>query len=238
MLTLYTFGPAFGQPDPSPFCIKALVLLKMSGQDFETKRASLRKAPKGKGPYLRDGDELIPDSSFIRFHLEDRYGVDFDPGLSAADKGIAWAFEKMCDEHVYFQMLHARWVVDENFDKGPRSFFEIVPTLMRPFVISKVRGAMKRSIYLQGTGRHSTPEIERLGAKALTAISDFLGQKKFLMGENPCGADASIFGCINCILCPVFDTGLRAQAESLDNLVAYNARGLALWFPDRKAGAK
>ena len=31
MITLYTFGPKFGLPDPSPFCMKALVLLKMAG---------------------------------------------------------------------------------------------------------------------------------------------------------------------------------------------------------------
>jgi|GEM_PF-5415914 len=31
MITLYSFGPAFGLPDPSPFVMKAEVLLKMSG---------------------------------------------------------------------------------------------------------------------------------------------------------------------------------------------------------------
>ena len=31
MITLATFGPAFGLPDPSPFVTKADVLLKISG---------------------------------------------------------------------------------------------------------------------------------------------------------------------------------------------------------------
>ncbi len=36
MITLHTFGPAFGQPDPSPFVMKAMALLKLSGQPYTT----------------------------------------------------------------------------------------------------------------------------------------------------------------------------------------------------------
>ena len=232
MIRLYTFGPHFGQPDPSPFCIKALVLLKMSGQEFETRNANLRKAPKGKAPYIRDGDELIGDTTFIRWYLEERYGVDFDPGLSASGKAIAWAFEKMCEEHIYFHGLYTRWAIDESFDKGPRRFFNPIPALMRPLIVRKVRRDMVRSIRLQGTGRHTATEVDALAKHGLSAISDFLGSKNFLMGDDPCGADASIFGTVNSTLSPVFDIPIRTHVESLDNLVAYNERCLRRWFPD------
>jgi glutathione S-transferase len=36
MIILYTFGPYFGLPDPSPFVMKAEVLLKMANLPFET----------------------------------------------------------------------------------------------------------------------------------------------------------------------------------------------------------
>ena len=58
-LTLYTFGPHFGLPDPSPFVMKADLLLKMSGLPYATDSRGFRKAPKGKLPYLRDGDALV-----------------------------------------------------------------------------------------------------------------------------------------------------------------------------------
>ena len=52
MITLHTFGPMLGVPDPSPFCIKAMALLKMSGLPFEVvPGADPRKAPKGKIPW-------------------------------------------------------------------------------------------------------------------------------------------------------------------------------------------
>ena len=34
MITLYTFGPAFGLPDPSPFVTKAEMLLKLAGLPY------------------------------------------------------------------------------------------------------------------------------------------------------------------------------------------------------------
>src|SRR5215510_7319377 len=82
MITLYNFGPAFGLPDPSPFVTKAEVLLKMANVPYRTDGTGFRKAPKGKVPYIDDDGEIIPDSTFIRWHLEKKYGVDFDRGFS------------------------------------------------------------------------------------------------------------------------------------------------------------
>ena len=94
MITLASFGPAFGLPDQSPFVTKAEVLLKMSGLPFEKQRSGLRKAPKGKLPYIEDDGRIIADSTFIRLHLERKYGLDFDRGLTSAQKGTAWAVER------------------------------------------------------------------------------------------------------------------------------------------------
>jgi hypothetical protein len=67
MITLYTFGPAFGLPDASPFVTKAEVLLKISKLPYRAERGGLRKAPRGKLPYIRDGETVsqIPPSSGI-----------------------------------------------------------------------------------------------------------------------------------------------------------------------------
>ena len=36
MIKLHIYRPAFGQPSGSPFCVKAIILLKMAGAEFET----------------------------------------------------------------------------------------------------------------------------------------------------------------------------------------------------------
>ena len=127
MLTLQIFGPAFGLPDPSPFAMKGEMLLKLAGVDYRTEAGDVRKAPKGKFPVLIDGDTTVPDSTFIRFHLEDRHGIDFDKGLSARERGIAWSVEKMLEDSLYFAVMYERWAIDENFDRGPRTYFDVIP---------------------------------------------------------------------------------------------------------------
>ena len=82
MITLYSFGPAFGLPDPSPFVMKAEVLLKMSGLPYRTDTRGFRNAPKGKQPYIDDDGERVADSTFIRWYLEKKYTIDFDRDLT------------------------------------------------------------------------------------------------------------------------------------------------------------
>src|SRR5262249_9536241 len=138
MITLYSFGPAFGLPDPSPFVTKAEMLLKLSGQPYRTDTGGFSKAPKGKLPYIDDGGETIADSTFIRLHLEKKYGVDFDRGLDPAQRAAAWAFDKMLEDHLYWILVIDRWMDDGNFASGPRNFFRAVPAPMRPLVVTVV----------------------------------------------------------------------------------------------------
>jgi glutathione S-transferase len=231
MITLYTFGPAFGLPDPSPFVMKAEVLLKMSGLPYRTDTTGFKRAPKGKLPYIKDGDVTIADSTFIRLYLQRRYGIDLDAGLSPAERAIAWAFEKMCEEHLYFTIVHARWIIDENFDLGPRHFFAKVPAPLRPLIIAMVRRQVRRDLKGQGIGRHSEEDICQLAVRDLGAIADFLGDKPYLMGAAPCAADATVLAFLAGALCPAFKTPIRVAAELQPNLVAYRDRLMELYFP-------
>ncbi len=232
MLTLYVSGPYFGLPDASPFVSKALVHLKMAGVPFATAPTDFRKAPKGKIPYLRDGDMLLGDSTFIRWHIEQKTGFDFDKGLSAEDKAVAWAFEKLCEDHLYWAIVDSRWANQVNFDKGPRKYFDPVPAPLRPFIVAMVRRNVKKSLHGHGMGRHTRAEIEQLATCDLDAIAGFLGSKPWLMGQEPCGADAAVWSMVTSCLCTHFETPIRTAAERHLNLVAYRDRGMARWFPD------
>ena len=232
MITLYTFGPMFGLPDPSPFVVKSLVHLKMSGLPFEVNSKGFNKAPKGKLPYINDDGEIIADSSFIYAHLQKKHGVDLDKGLTPEQRATGWALEKMCEEHFYWAVSDARWMIDANFNKGPTHFFDDAPALIRPLIIAKVRRDVKRRHHGHGMGRHTRDQIESLAKRDLDAISDFLGDKPFLFGAEPHAADASIYGSVASALCPLFDTPIRSFAESHANLVAYAKRCTARWFPE------
>ncbi|MGD9783631.1 MAG: glutathione S-transferase family protein [Hyphomicrobiaceae bacterium] len=233
MITLYTFGPALGLPDPSPFVTKAEVLLKLAGVPYERKRADVRKAPKGKLPFIRDEDgTIVADSTLIRLHLERTRGLDFDRGLTPAERGIAWAFEKLLEDQLYWVAMRERWLDDANFDRGPRHFFNGLPAPMRSLVIAMVRREVRRNLWGQGIGRLAPEEIEAVAARAVQGLSDFLADKPFMFGDEPRGVDATVWSFTTGMLCPVFTSALRRIGERHANLVAYRDRGMALWFPE------
>lgn len=231
MITLYTFGPRFGLPDPSPPCMKAEVLLKMAGLPYTLDHTGFTKAPKGKLPYIDDDGVKVPDSAFIRWHLETKYALDLDKGLTQAERGQAWAFERLCEDNLYFAVSNARWLDDENFARGPAHFFDEAPVLLRPVIRTLIRRRVRQTLFLQGLGRHSTADINRIAIRGIDAIAGHLGDKPWLMGAEPCSADASVFATITGLLCPLFETPLLAATQRHANLVAYRDRGLARWYP-------
>jgi glutathione S-transferase len=230
MIILRTFGPYFGVPDPNPFVMKAMLLLKFAGLDYAQERGGLRKAPKAKLPFIEDDGELIADSTFIRFHLEKKYRFDFDASLTAEQKSVAWALEIMCEEHLYFALMAKRWLDDENFAKGPAQFFAAIPMPFRLAIQKMIRGRVRKTLYLQGLGRHTRGERDRLAIADIDAIATILGEKPFFMGDSPCGADASIFGFAASVMAPAFTGPVRAAAEKHQNLVGYRDRVLRRCF--------
>ena len=69
--------------------------------------------------------------------MEKKYKIDFDRGLSPEQRAIAWAFDKMLEEHLYWAVVHARWMDDANFAKGPATFFRAIPAPVRPLSSSQ-----------------------------------------------------------------------------------------------------
>ncbi len=231
MITLYTFGPYFDLPDGSPFVTKAMFLLKMAGLSYSEDRNGYFKAPKGKLPYINDDGVIVADSAFIRFHIEKKYGFDFDAGLTAEQKAIAWAVAKMCEEHLYFALLDIRWRDDANFAKGPARFFDAVPKAVRPIVRRTIRNKTIKNLVSQGLGRHSPDEVATLVCRDIDALATLLGDKPYLMGDKPCGADATLAAFVGGILIPDFASRLRTAVQGHANLVAYTKRMYEHYFP-------
>ncbi len=231
MITLHTFGPGAGLPDFSPFVVKAMMLLKLAGLPYTEQPADVRKSPKHKLPVIVDDGQTVADSTFIRFHIEKKYGFDFNAGLTHEQKAVAWAAEKMLENHTYWVALHERWSLDGNFDLGPARLFETIPALIRPFIKPMVRKSIAKDIHAAGMGRHSYDEMIVLAQRDIDAIATLLGDKPFFMGETPCAADATVFAFLQGALCDVFSSRIGERAREHGNLVAYVRRLQAAYFP-------
>jgi glutathione S-transferase len=230
MITLYTFGPYFGLPDPSPFVIKAMLLLKFAGLEYSEDRGGFSKAPKGKLPYINDDGLIVPDSTFIRIHIEKKYGFDFDAGLTPEQRAVAWAAEKMCEEHLHWALLASRWIDDANFAKGPAHFFDAIPFPVCAMARTMVRRKVIKGLTFQGFGRHSEAEVVLLARHDVEALAVLLGDKPFLFGDKPCAVDAPVFAYVASLLSPVFETPLVAAVERQANLIGYRDRIARRYF--------
>lgn len=224
MITLYGFGPFFGEPDGSPFVVKTMILLKMAGLAFDLKSTPPFKAPKGKLPFIVDDEEIIADSTFIRRHVEKKYGHDFDAGLTPEQKAASWVVEKFLEDHFYWLVLADRWLDDANFDHGPAQFFTTAPAPLRRPIAKLVRRAIRKAALAQGLFRHNAEQRAALAGAGIDAAATLLGDKKFFHGDTPSGVDATLGAFATGALCPIFSSPTRMAIEGRPNLVAYAER--------------
>jgi glutathione S-transferase len=232
MITLFGLGAGFSLPEISPFVTKTEVQLKMAGLGYRKQRAMPPASPKGQLPFIDDGGELIADSTFIRAHIERKYGFDFDAGLDLGQRAQAWAFERMIEHHLYFGLVGARWVDPVNFAKGPSHFFDGAPEDKRERLREDAQFRVAENYLISGLGRHAPDDDVELAVRSLRALSVQLGDKAYLIGDKPCGTDATAFAVLAGLLTPFFESELRRRAESFDNLTAYVDRMMAQYYPD------
>ncbi|RUL71085.1 glutathione S-transferase family protein [Dyella choica] len=231
-ITLYATRPGFGMPETSPFVIKTEVQLKMADLSYGRESTIPPLAPKGKVPYLLDDGEVVCDSTFIRAHLERKYGVDLDEGLDAHQRAQSWAIERMLEDHLYFAMVWFRWIVPENFAKGPAQFANGAPEEQREALRREMQSRKDGDLRSHGIGRHSAGEIAALGVRSIDALAALLGDKPYLMGERMTAVDATALGVLASILTSFFDTPLRDAVASRPNLVAYVSKLMQRYYPE------
>jgi glutathione S-transferase len=231
MITLYGSFPAFGLPQASPFVMKTEVQLKMAEVPYALERGFPREAPKHKIPYIVEAHHRIGDSTFIREHIERQYAIDLDRGLTAEMRARGWAIERMLEDHLYWAIVYERWMVDENFAKGPAHFFDVLPSEAREAARGEARRGVAANLYGQGLGRHSHEEVVALGRRSVAALAALLGNKAYLMGPAPSAVDATAFAMIAALLAPLFTSELRLYAEGLGNLTRYRDRMMGEYYP-------
>jgi glutathione S-transferase len=236
VITLYKFGPYLGTPDSSPFVIKVMMLLRLAGVPYSEVQGNPFNGPKRLLPYIEDDGARIADSTLIRWHVEEKYRFDFDAKLNTEQKAVAWAVERMCEDHLYFALLDMRWMDRANFKQGlGRHMFGPIPAPARPLAKSILRRMNAKRLHGHGIGRHSQSTILELAKRDIDSLAAILGDKAFLMGDEPCGADAFAFGIVTSILTPAIEAPLRTSMQRHANLVAYRDRVTEKYFSPRPA---
>lgn len=225
MITLIKFDPAFGLPDPSPFCMKAEMLLKLAGLPYRVEVThDPRRGPKGKLPAIVDGGATLGDSELIRRHLEGAHGIDFDAGLAPAERAVAHAFARMLEERTYWVGVYARWIEPAAWAVVRETFFGGLPPVVRAIVPMVAQRQVRRALHLQGLGRHGRAELYDFGIADVRAVAAHLADKPYFMGGRPTSADATVYALIAAIVVPDIASPLKDEVLRHANLVAYERR--------------
>jgi len=231
MITLYQSVPAWGLPDLSPFCVKVETYLRMAELPFRTEKADLRKAPKGKMPWIEDKGRRISDSSDIIAYLKATYGDPLDRGSSEDAHALGHTVQRMLEEHTYFALVYARWVDPAGTSVYKTIFVrEILPPVIGGPIFSLICRNVARMLKAQGIGRHTPDEIYARGVQDIEALSRLLGDKPYLLGDQPSSYDATVYAFVSGLYLPPIETPLKRRIASLPNLVAYVERMRSRYF--------
>jgi glutathione S-transferase len=225
MITLYQFAPSFGLRNASPFCLKLETYLRMAELPYTVVvAADLSKAPKGKIPYIQDGDKIIGDSTLVIDYFKATYGDPLDSHLTATERAIALAMQRLIEENLYWALVYSRWEVDENWQLVKTEYFGMMRPALQEVLPDVFRKATRKNLNGHGMGRHTTDEVFTIGQKDITALADFLGDQPFFMGDRPTSLDASAYGMIVNLLCPKLSSPLLDHAHQFPQFAAYCQR--------------
>lgn len=233
MITLYQFPGIWGLPNTSPFCMKLETYLRMADIPFEIKFVKdPRKAPKGKLPFIKIDEKTIADTELIINYLKAKFGDVLDKNLNKEQKALSVILDNTFTERLYWIIVYMRWQYEPNWCTVKQAFFAKIPGYMKLFVPAVIRRSVIKTLYAQGTGRHSYDEILEMGYKTLDAIANLLAGKKYFHGNEPSSIDAVAFGFLANIVWQPYEDALKAQLHKHKNVLGFCDRMWSDFYPE------
>ena len=232
MIKLFGFGKKLGLIDASPFVAKVHLFLKIANLEYKTisSHKNLGKAPKGKLPFIIDGDKTIGDSQAIMEYLDEQYAQNIDAHLSKADAARGYLLGKSLDENLYWCLVWSRWQHEATWQIVKNEFFKGLPFPLSAIVPKLLRKKVRKSLYAQGMGRHSEQEIIAIADKTFQALSVLLADKPYFFGSEISSFDVTAYAFISSFTHSNIENEINNRAKSHQNLLTYCDRIASKYF--------
>jgi len=238
VINLVQFPRTTTVPDPSPFALKLETWIRMNKLNYHNVSNEFTKgSATGQIPFIELNGRQIGDSANIIDHLTNTYNLSIDKHLNTRERAEATAITALIEESLYRCLMYDR---SRNFswlatDKGFSPYFTgIKKFLFEKILIKKLQGDIKSKAAAQGIGRRTEEDVNEIAKRDLSALSTFLGDKKYLFGDRPTTVDATLFG----PLVQLLDTPLNSDKikpfieQRTINLVAFVKRIKEEYWPD------
>ncbi|RYP81171.1 hypothetical protein DL769_002119 [Monosporascus sp. CRB-8-3] len=243
----------------SPYVIKLEARLRFGDVRYGVASGSLKKAPKGKIPYVecrnapasidgetwREANMLLSDSTLIIKALSG-WGIvpDLNAVLGPGDRAKDLALRALLEERLYFYHTWERWM--QNYYAMRDHVLRDAPYPVRVIVGLLIYRKTTATLHGQGTGRFAPEEIAMFRLEIWEAFSDLLRVSKekkrdvgetrgpfwALGGEDPTEADCVLFGFIVSVLICTAAPDSQKVVRGFPILLEYAGRIHDRYFPD------
>lgn len=196
MLELYQF-------EASAFSEKVKLILDYKQLPYKTNEVTpgvgqielFQMSGQRKVPVLKDGAEIIPDSTAIALYLDERYPDRPLLPTDSKQKGLCLALEDWADESLG---THGRKAMIGAFNQHPNFRTALLPAAT-PDLVKNLVGALPGDILsFLGTGVGFGPDAikESTGIlkQALASLCLMLTDQPYLVGDQPTLADFAVAG--------------------------------------------
>ena len=196
MLELYQF-------EASHYCEKVRLILDYKQLPYQTIEVTpglgqldlYRLSGQRQVPVLKDGDEVIPDSTAIARYLDQKYPERPIIPVEARQRGLCLALEDWADESIG---LNARKAMIGAFNQHPNFRTALLPASTPALVKTLVGSVPGDFLNILGTGVGFGPEAIKVATASLRqdleALCLILREGPYLLGEHPTLADLAIAG--------------------------------------------
>ncbi|XP_065324748.1 failed axon connections homolog isoform X1 [Gordionus sp. m RMFG-2023] len=220
-------------PSPSPYVLKLETYLRMANIPYKID-SNFIKSTEGKVPWIQYNGLEIADSQGCIDYFNKKLEFDFNKQLSEREKSVALAFRILAENHLVWCLVMFRFIYCPIHHFLSQLHLTCCQRLAYYLLWPYYKCQVSKKITQNGIGYKTLPQVYAIASADLNALSTFLGNKSYFMGEQPSEVDASIFGIISQFLWTLPSDNLLKDKFQTDwtNLASYCVRMKKRFWPD------
>ena len=236
VVILHQFPRTDTAPSGSPFPIKLETFLRMHKIKYESDFEAFMHPVTNKSPWITYNGEDVADSEHCIKYLTSKLNLDLKLDLEKNIEQKVWAegLRSILENHLYFCVTTLWYVYDYDYEKVRDRFPKFVPIpFLQKMIVKKISNTIADQSRKQGIGRYPRDKVIEMATQDIELLSQALGDKPYIMGNEPTETDCTIFGF--CLMMLVgFPDGfvLKEVANKYDNLKEYAQRMKEAFWPD------
>lgn len=233
MIILHQFPPVFGLPSASPICMKLELWLRMAGLEYDCfYHHDPRSAPRAKLPFIEVDGEAVPDSNEVVAYLSQQDHVTLDNHLTAQQLADCRAWRFLLEEQLNLFLTYSRFNHPEKWLMFKQRVFGELPEPQCNDLPELLKQGITPGLNARGLTLENDKKTTQQALDDVAALSDYLADKSYFMGENPSSIDASVAAVLLHGVAMPWQDELVQSIRQHENLMNYCRMMLGQYFPE------